>query len=251
MLRVIFVLLCVCAPIASAAAQEFSIESKVYDGRELTTSSTTLFVDGKAYNFLGKPDETVVLAPNDGRIVLLDNQRKVRADLTTNDVIGFCEQLRMKAERASSEALQFYAKPEFTEKLDAETQEVVLHSAYMEYRAKTIAPPTAAVLKSYEDYALWQARLNAAINPGAPPPTARQKLNDALARRQTLPSEVSLKRTSIIPGFGKTLRAEHLYTWRLDDPDRRRIAQADERMATYKPVPLAEYLRPSVESAKR
>jgi hypothetical protein len=66
-----------------------------------------------------------------------------------------------------------------------------------------------------------------------------------------LPAEVSLKRTSIIPGFGKTMRAEHLYTWRLDDPDRRRIAQADERMASYKPVTLGEYLRPAVESAKR
>jgi hypothetical protein len=251
MLRGFIALLCVCTSIVSASAQEFSIESKVYDGRDLTSSSTTLFVDGKAYNFLGKPDETVVMSPKDGRIVLLDNTRRMRTDLTTNDVVAFCEQLRMKAERASSEALQFYAAPDFTEKLDAETQEVVLHSPYMEYRAKMLSPPTAAVLKSYEDYALWQARLNAAINPGAPPPNARQKLNDALARRQSLPSEVSLKRTSIIPGFGKTLRAEHLYTWRLDDPDRRRIAQADERLATYKTVPLAEYLRPAVESAKR
>lgn len=234
-----------------AAAQEFSIESKVYDGRELRSSSTTLFVEGKTYNFLGSPDETVILAPRDGRIVLLDNARKVRADLTTEEVVGFCEQLRVKADRSSSEAIRFFAAPEFSEKLDPETREVVLHSTWMEYRAKTTSPPSAAALKSYEEYVLWQSRLNAMTNPGSPPPAARQKLNDALSRRQMLPAEVSLKRTSLIPGFGRTLRAEHLYTWRLDDPDRRRIAQADERMASFKVVSISDYLKPIVAAAKR
>src|SRR5262245_53075183 len=144
--------------VAGAAAQDFSIESKVFDGRELVATSTTLFVGDKAYDFLVRPDETIILAPDEGKFDLLDNARKVRAEVTTDAVTSFCDALRQKAERSESEAMRFYAAPSFREELDPETREVVLSSTWLEYRAKPIAPPNADVLRRYEKNVSWQAR---------------------------------------------------------------------------------------------
>lgn len=241
----------VCSSVVAARAGDFSIENKVYDGRDLVSSSTTLFVDSKAYDFLSKPDQTIIVAPLDGRIVLLDNGRRIRTDVSLEGLAMFCDQLRVKAERASSEAVRFFAAPEFREQLDPETKELVLSSAFVEYRAKTASAVDAASLKNYEQYLAWQSRLNSLLNPGAPPPTARLKLNEALARRQVVAEEVTMRRTSIVPGFGKTLRAEHRFTWNLGEPDRRRIDDANTNCGTYRVVPPNEYLNPLIEQAKR
>lgn len=247
----IFALLLGSASVLAARAGDFSIENKVYDGRDLVSSSTTLFIDSKAYDFLSKPDQTIIVAPLDGRIVLLDNARKVRTDVALEGLAMFCDQLRTKAERASSEAIRFYAAPEFREQIDPETKELVLASAFVEYRARTTSTADAATLKNYDQYMAWQARLNSLLNPGAPPPTARLKLNEALARRQVVAEEVTMRRTSLVPGFGKTLRAEHRFTWSLGEPDRRRIDAADTCCGTYRVVPPNEYLNPLIEQAKR
>jgi len=231
--------------------QDFGIESKVYDGRDLISSTTTLFDKGRIYDFLAQPDETIILAPDDGRIVLLDNTRKLRTEVTTEMLEQFCESLRQKAERSTSESVRFYAAPQFREQLDADTDEVVLSSPWLEYRVKTVEPPNGEVLRQYEKYVQWQSRLNALMNPGAPPPNPRLELNAALARRQLLAEEVSMRRTSLVPGMGKSLRAEHRFTWRLDDPDRRRIDEALQRLTAYQLAPLSEYLRPAVEQSRR
>jgi hypothetical protein len=236
---------------AAARGGDFSIENKVFDGKELVGSSTTIIVDAKAYDFLSSPNETIILAPLDGRIVLLDNTRQVRADVTLAELTAFCEQLIEKARRSPSEAVRFLAAPEFREQIDPETQELVLAGPYLDYRARTIAAPDAATLKSYEQFLTWQVRLNALIHPGSAPPSARLKLNEALVRRQSMAEEVTMKRTSIVPGFGKTLRAEHRFTWKLGEPERRRIDEADTRCGAYRVVPVTEYVNPLVEQARR
>lgn len=243
--------LVVSAQAESCHAADFSVESKVYNGKDLISSTTTLFIDGKAYDFLSSPDETIILAPYDGRVVLLDNARRVRAEVTTDELTTFCEELRQKAEKAPSEAVRFLAQPEFREELDPESGEIVLASTWMEYRAKPTPPPDAATLKHYEQYLVWQARINTLMNPGAPPPAARLKLNEALGRRQVMAQQVSMKRTSMVPGFGQSLRSEHQFTWRLGEPDRRRIDDANTRLAQYRAVPIGEYLQPLVEAAGR
>lgn len=241
----------VCAVVASASAGDFAMDSKVYDGKRLMGESTTLFVGSKVYDFLKQPDETIVLAPAEGRIVLMDNVRRVRTELTTAEVAAFCEQLREKARQSESESIRFFADPEFREALDPETDEVTLGSAFIEYRAKTLAPPSADELRRYQQHLSWQAQLNAVLNPGSPPPFARMKLNEALATRQLLAEQVTMRRTAIVRGFGSALRSEHHYTWRIDDPDRRRIEEVNDRLASYRLVSAPEYLRPLVAGAEK
>lgn len=234
---------------AGAQAQEFGIESKVFAGRELVAAGTTLFAEDRVYDFLVRPDETIVMSLDDGRIDLLDNVRQIRTQLTFDAVTTFCEQLRSKAEQSESEIVRFCAAPQFDERLDPETGEVVLVSPSMEYRAKTLVPAGTEVLQRYEAYVERQTRVNALLNPGSPPPGPRLALNASLSKRQVLPQRVTLRRTA--QGSPTTLVAEHHFTWRLGEPDRMRIAEAERRLATYRFVTVSEYLRTVAETAGR
>jgi hypothetical protein len=234
-----------------AAADDFSIENSVYDGRELISRSTTLFVGDKVYDLLSNPDEAIVFDLSGDRITLVDNVRRVRCELTTGDVSEFCEQVRARARNSGSESIRFAADPEFRESLDPETNEVLLAGTWLEYRARTTAPKNAEVLKRYESYVSRQAQLNTLVNPGAPPPSARLKLNEALARRQQLPEQVSLRRMSSETGGGKSLRAEHHYTWRLGEPDHQRIAAVEQKLASYPPVSVGNFIDGLTTSARR
>ena len=234
-----------------AAAQDFSIENKVFDGRDLVASSTTLISGDRAYDFLVRPDETIILALDSGTVDLLDNVRKIRARVTADELKLFNDALRRKAELAGSEAVRFYAAPTFREVLDPETSEIVLASPWIEYRAKPTSPPNADVLRRYEKYVSQQTQLNTLVNPGSPPALPRLELNAALARRQMLAEKVSMRREADGSRGAASLQAEHHFTWRLDEPDRRRIAEAEQRLTSYRLVSIDDYVRALVESARR
>jgi len=234
-----------------AAAEDFSIENSVYDGRDLIGRTTTIFVGEKAYDLLTNPDEAIVFDLAADRITLVDNVRRVRCEISAAEVAQFCERVRDRARSSGTESMRFAADPEFRESLDPETNEIVLASPWLEYRARAVAPKSAEVLKHYEAYVHRQAQLNTLVNPGAPPPSARLKLNEALARRQQLPEQVQLRRIAVETGGGKSLRAEHHYTWRLGDPDRQRVAAVEKGLAEYKAVPVGTYLDGLAKSARR
>jgi hypothetical protein len=234
-----------------AAAQDFSIENKVFDGRDLVAASTTLISGDRAYDFLVRPDETIILALDSGTVDLLDNARKVRARVTADELKTFNDALRIKAERAGSDVMRFYAAPSFREELDPETREIVLASPWVEYRAKPTTPPNADALRRYEKYVSQQAQLNTLVNPGSPPALPRLELNAALARRQMLAERVSMRRTADGTRGAASLAAEHRFTFRLDEPDRLRIEEAERRLTTYRLVTVDEYVHALVESARR
>jgi hypothetical protein len=237
--------------VSPAAADDFSVENSVYEGRNLVGRSTTLFAGDKVYDLLTSPDEAIVFDLAAERITLVDNGRKFTCEFSTEEVVRFCDRVRDRARSSGTESMRFAADPDFRESLDPETNEVVLAGAWLEYRARTTAPPNAEVLKRYEAYVLRQAQLNTLMNPGAPPPSARLKLNEALARRQQLPQQVSLRRISVETGGGKSLRAEHHYTWRLGDPDRERIAAVERALESHRPVTVREYLDGGKKTASR
>jgi hypothetical protein len=229
---------------ARADAGEFVVRNQVFDGKQVIGGSTTIFAGGKAFDFLDEADEAVMFEPVAGRITLIDTKRRVRSELSLEQLADFIERMRDRALRGGSDFARFVAQPEFGERLDAETNELVLSSPLLEYRASTTAPRNAEALRNYQTFIHWQAQLNCVVNAGATPPQARMKLNDALAARQLLPERVTMKRPANIPGGGKTLRAEHSYTWRLEDAERRRVADLEQRFATFRVVPIGEYLTP-------
>lgn len=235
---------CSLALFATAArAEDFSVENSVFEGKRKLGGSQTIFLGGKVYDFLADSSEAAVFDLAASRVALCDSSRRVRTELTTQELADFAMRLRDRALAGGSEFVKFAAQPAFAQKLEPESNEIVLNSDLLTYRAATTAPKNADILRSYQTFIHWQTQLNAIVNPGAPPPQARLMLNDALAARQLLPERITMHRPSTVPGIGKTLRAEHVYQWRVSDEQRRRIAELDVLRSDYRLVPIGEYLQ--------
>lgn len=228
---------------ATARGEDFAVENSVFEGKRKLGGSQTIFLDGKVYDFLADSSEAAVFDLAAGRVALCDSTRRVRTELTTQELADFAMRLRERALAGGSEFVKFAAQPTFAQKLDPETNEIVLSSDLLTYRAAAAAPKNADVLRSYQTFIHWQTQLNAIVNPGAPPPQARLMLNDALAARQLLPQRITMHRSSPLPGTGKTLRAEHDYQWRVSEEQRRRVAELDVLRSDYRLVPIGEYLQ--------
>lgn len=243
---------CLLALVATTVhAEDFAVENSVLEGKRKLGGSQTIFLDGKVYDFLADSSEAVVFDLSAGRVVLCDSSRRLRTELTTQELADFAMRLRDRALAGGSDFVKFAAQPTFAQKLDPETNEIVLSSDLLTYRAAATAPKNADVFRSYQAFIHWQTQLNAIVNPGAPPPQARLMLNDALAARQLLPERITMHRTSTLPGTGKTLRAEHDYQWRVSEEQRRRVAELDVLRSDYRLVPIGEYLQAAgVGSAK-
>lgn len=229
-------------------AQEFKIDNRVFDGKKQVGGSTTIFAT-RTYDFVAEPAETVIYDAATKRFTLLDGKRQTRCELTAEQVADFCQRVADRAKTSDSSYVQFMAKPDFTEEFNVDNKELVLNSAFMTYKAKTVAARDLESLSRYQDFTYRQAQLNTVLVPGSQPPAARLKLHAALAQRQVMAEEVTLKRATVIPNFSRPLRAEHKIAWTLDDADRKRVADADQQAATFTPLPIAEFLRPAVEVA--
>jgi hypothetical protein len=239
--------------IQSTVAEEFRIESKVFAGKDdtSTSESLTLFADQRVYDFLSSPSEITVFDFPRGRIVLLDPNRKLRTEMTTDKLNEFTDQLRTRAARQTDALLKFAANPKFDEgHTDAEWREFA--SPHMTYRVHPAKPDNVDVVRQYRMFSDWSARLNSMIHPGALPPFPRLAVNAALEQAGEIPESVQLTIAAQNRLVGKptVLRSEHELAMRLLPADRKRIDDAGKDLVTFPEVSLEEYLRP-VQTAKR
>jgi hypothetical protein len=155
-----------------ARAQQFRIDTEVFvDGQqEPVSTSLTIFRDEVIYDFLlGGTPETTVFDIRRGRIVLLDPQRKVRTELTTDTLLEFCATMKS---RAVSEGQDQLFHPAFRTEYDEERRMLTLSSELITYVAQGVVPRETGAAKRYQQFADWHARLNA-VRPGNLPPFGR------------------------------------------------------------------------------
>jgi hypothetical protein len=227
-----------------ASADGFRITTKVYVGDEEKPASetTTLFLDGAVYDFLTDPAQTAVFhAPagsRPGRFVLLDPERRVRTELSTEKIARAMGKLRTWAAGQKDPFLQFAADPTFEESFDSASGELVLASHVESYTVSTVPIQRAAAIVEYREFRDWYTRLNTLLSAG-PPAEPRLRLNEALARHKVVPLKVALTRA----GEKEPLRAEHDFTWRLSRGDLDRIDDVRASLASYREVPNEEFLR--------
>jgi hypothetical protein len=237
-----------------SGAEEFRVESKVYAGKDdaSTSESVTLFADERVYDFLSSPSEITVFDFPRGRIVLLDTNRKLRTELTTDKLNEFTDQLRVRAARQTDALLKFAANPKFDES-HSDAQWLQFSSPHMTYRVHPTKPDDPTVVREYRMFSDWSARLNAMIHPGALPPFPRLELNAVLERNGEIPESVQLTLAAQNRLMGKPtmLRSEHELTMRLLPTDRKRIDEAGKYLVTFPEVSMEEYLRPIQQQAKR
>ncbi|HTQ38536.1 MAG TPA: hypothetical protein VMJ32_05885 [Pirellulales bacterium] len=238
---------------APTSADEFRVESKVYSGKDEsnTSQSVTLFTDDRVYDFLSSPDEITVFDFQRNRIVVLDPNRKLRTEMTTDRLNEFTEQLRVRAARQTDALLKFAANPKF-DGSKSDDQWLQFSSPQMTYRVQPAKPDNPNVVHEYRMFSDWSARLNAMTHPGALPPFPRLAVNDALEHNGQIPESVQLTVVAQNHLMAKpmVLRSEHLLTMRLLPTDRKRIDDAGKDLVTYPEVSLEEYLRP-LQTAKR
>ena len=117
---------------AIASAEGFRIATKIFVGKEKepVSTATTLFLNGTVYDFLSEPEQIAVFhkSPGDkpGRFILLDPDRRVRTEFSTDKVNGAMEKLNKWASQQKDPVLKFAADPKFDEKFDKESGQIVL-----------------------------------------------------------------------------------------------------------------------------
>lgn len=238
---------CLLASGMLVAGEDFRIDNEVYSGGRKVADSrtTTIFAEGLVCDYLDEPAEVIVLDQQGGRFVLLDPTRQLRAELTTAEVLAFCQQLQQRAAAQDDPTLKFLAAPQFEQRYDAARNELTFASAWMTYRLVLAAAPSPAVVEQVRDFSDWYARLNTLLNPGAKPPAARLAVNAAVASRDAVPREVHL---TLSPSGGSTaasttVRSVHRLVRPLAQADRARVAETRQSMTAFKSVEFEQYRR--------
>ena len=237
-------LLSFCQPLA-ASAGDFRIDTEVFAGEEKQPilETLTIFANGVVYDFRWtEPKEVTVFDPLHGRFTLLDENQRVKAVVTTRELLDFSLQLEKEAAKQKG-LVAFCAEPQFEQTEAAVEQrgqsltELTFTAKPLTYivRGQKAEHPEAA--KIYRQFADWCARLN--TTDGNLPAAARLVVNQSLAERDLLPLEV----TRTIPFGTKTtvLRSEHRFNWRLSGDDQKRIERAGDMMAQFEVVSYERY----------
>ncbi|HTU27209.1 MAG TPA: hypothetical protein VMF30_17510, partial [Pirellulales bacterium] len=95
-------------------AEDFRIESRVFAGKEPkpVSENTTLFHIGIVYDFI--PDKSIAVFDKPrGRFLLLDRQRKIKAEVTVEQLQTFCDRLQKMAAADNNAFVRFVAEPLF------------------------------------------------------------------------------------------------------------------------------------------
>ena len=239
-----FLLAVLCGNLLSAnlTAQEFRVETEVFiaDKVEPVSESLTIFSGDVVYDFsIGGSEEITIFDINRGRIALLDPRQQLKSEVTTAELLEFCDAIK---NRTANERDASLFAPLFQQTFDEERSFITLTSDRMIYAAKGTVPKQPLAANRFQQFADWYARLNA-LRPGNLPPFGRIELNKSLAERNLIPLEI--ERTLVVdrPIADKkvVLRSEHVATWLISNTDRKRIETAGNHLSKFRKVSPKEY----------
>lgn len=243
----------------SAEGLQFRVDTEIFknDEKKPILEQLTIFADdGTVYDFiLTSPPEVTVFDPRHGRFTLLDETRKVKAVVKTQELLDFTLDLQKHAAQQRNALFAFCATPHFdTLTADIERQgqsmtELRLVGKPMSYTVLGVKPPEADAVKAYRHFTDWCARLNSTRG-GNLPSGARLELNRELADRGLLPFEIVRKIPATLPlGKDFDLKSEHRVNWALCGEDQKKIERAGDMMAKFEMVSYVDYCAPDSKPA--
>lgn len=228
-----------------ARSDDFRIENRVFsEGKAAPESrSLTLFHEGMVYDFMTEPPEVTIFDKSAGQFILLDMARRQQTQLSTADVEAFVEKLRRAASRQKDPLTRFFADPKFTESYEPASDEISLVSPSVTYRIAIVAPQSESIVGQCRDFSDNYTRLNAMLNRGSRPPTARLQANEAIAQHHAVAREVTLTVVSIKNGVAEktVLRSTHEVATTLSASDLEQIDKTREARASFKIVEFSQY----------
>jgi hypothetical protein len=231
---------------ASAQAEDFRIETKVFlaDETEPIRQNVTLFQQGIVYDFLSNPRQIAIFrklqSTESGTLILLDSDRQIRTDLTTEEILLYSRGLQDWATTHKDPLLKFSANPNFKETFNERETTLTLSSERLNYRLLTI-PCSESASQQYKEFSDWYVRAAARMHQGALPPFPRLMVNAALDRHQVIPSEVHLEIPASSGHPSLVIRSTHEVLFLLSQKDRQEIEIAKENLAKFKKVDFKEF----------
>lgn len=239
------VLCLLCGIVANRAeAEDFRVNNAVYQGDNQSPTSRSVTIFQKDMVFDCMPDETVVFNKTTGQIMLLNRKNLTRTELTTKDVDNFVKQLPALVAAKGDKAgplLKFLITPKFLEQFDTTSQVQTFSSPMVVYRLTLSPQPTSdAMVDQYREFCDWSAKLNAMLSSGGRPPFARIHINEVVAKRKAIASQVllTIQTTKAEP---TTIRSTHQINAQLTPADLQGLAKINEAMTEYKLVTFEQY----------
>ncbi len=226
-------------------AVEFRVENFVYVGNEPqpVVESLTLFLNGKAYDFLRHPEEIVIFDPLLRRFFILFPSARLRTELQVEQVAAFISTLRTWASKHDDPFIRFTANPQIEVSETSGGPFIAFDSAYLRYVVDIDRPPDPQIARIYADFSDWYLQLNTMVVPGARLPFARLHVNKVLLEHQVVPLrvELRLKPETQHKGQASVIRSYHHFIYRVSEADRSRAVQADQFAQIFRPVSFVEY----------
>lgn len=249
-------LILVLGTFATARAEDFRIDTKVYlaEEKEPISQTVTLFQEGVVYDFLSEPKQIAIFrkvsSAESGTFILLDPVRQVRTDLTTEEILLYSRGLQDLATTHKDPLLKFSANPDFIEAFNEREKTLTLTNDRMKYRLLTI-PCTEVASQQYKEFSDWYVRAAARMHQGPILPFPRLMVNAALARHQVIPAEVHLE-VPASPGHQQlVVHSKHEVLFLLSQKDRQEIEKAKQYLAEYKKVDFKEFQGDLFSAAKQ
>ena len=238
-----------------AHADDFRVDTEVYgdQGKEPTARTLTLFHRGAIYDFPATGNEVTIFAPKTARVVLLDTKRRVRTELTVDQLYDFSVRLRDWAGKQEDGLLKFTGAPKFDHQIDKDSGRVSFSSRWMTYEIRTRPATSEEMATQYRRFCDVYAHLNTLLNPGSLPPFGRLEVNRLLAQSGSLPTEIQLTFPPARRFGDRELKLEtrHRFRETLSDSDLAKVEKAGQQNANYRVVSLAEFRGVKAKVAKR
>ncbi|MGC4002933.1 MAG: hypothetical protein QM811_07300 [Pirellulales bacterium] len=189
-----------------------------------------------------KPAETTIYIPRLKKVVLLDHDRKMKVELTVDQLERFSGQMKARGEKATDPRSSSYSRRNSKRRTARPRTSAVFQSEYVTYQCETFAPRSPVVAQQYREFGDLSAQLNAVLNRGWPP-FARMQVNAALAEEKLIPRKVALliPSKSFLGGRQQHFRSEHELQSRLSESDQKRIVATEEAIHAYPATTLLEY----------
>jgi hypothetical protein len=241
--------------VVTVRAEDFRIDTKVYlaEETEPISQNVTLFHEGLVYDFLTEPKQVAIFrklsSTESGTLIVLDVTRKLRTDLTTEEILLYTRGLQDLATTHKDPLLKFSANPDFKETFDERETTLTLSSERMKYRLLTI-PCSESASQQYKEFSDWYVRAAARMHPGFLPPFPRLMVNAALARHQVVPGEVHLEIPATSGHPALIVRSVHEVVFLLSQKDRHEIEKAQKYLADFKKVDFKEFQADAYSASK-
>ena len=231
----------------SAEAQQFKIESEIYQGdsQAVVSRNVTLFDDGLVYDFRydGADTETIAeMTVYDSRtktISLLDPTRRVCLDMTDLKLMQMVS--GVQKETAQNESMEFLVNETWTEEHDWGGDWVKLSSDTVTYRMQGKRPQKTEFFPLYVEFLDNFTRV-AVSDPRRLPPFSRLRLNATIKQLTWIPVEVRLEmKPNPLVRNGLSATSKHTLIPALSERDRRQILEAKASWTAFERVKLVEY----------